>query len=55
MACRRVTVTSFGIICTTRFGHGELQCLMVQRKDTIAFVEFVTGQFESTITRTLAL
>jgi hypothetical protein len=41
---KALTVASFGVICARRFG-GEMQYLMVQRKDTIAFAEFVRGQF----------
>jgi 8-oxo-dGTP pyrophosphatase MutT (NUDIX family) len=38
-------ITSFGVICHRRNDRGALQYLMVQRRDSLCFVEFVRGKY----------
>lgn len=38
-------VSSFGIICVRVPTPGQLQYLMVQRKDSLAYVEFIRGKY----------
>lgn len=39
-------ITSFGIICYRVNEKQELQYLMIQRKDSLSFMEFIRGKFE---------
>lgn len=44
--CRACTqpITSYGIILTGRY-NGEIRYLMIQRKDSLAFIEFIRGKY----------
>jgi hypothetical protein len=38
-------VSSFGVICYRTGSDGEREYLMVQRKDSLSFVEFIRGKY----------
>lgn len=38
-------ITSFGIICYKVDDRGEVQYLMIQRKDSLSFMEFIRGKY----------
>jgi 8-oxo-dGTP pyrophosphatase MutT (NUDIX family) len=38
-------ITSYGVICYRIAAAGERQVLMVQRKDSLAYVEFIRGKY----------
>jgi len=39
-------IISFGIICYKIDANGEVKYLMIQRKDSLSFMEFVRGKYE---------
>jgi 8-oxo-dGTP pyrophosphatase MutT (NUDIX family) len=40
----KAPITSIGIICF-RFNEGEIEFLMIRRKDTLGFIDFMRGKF----------
>jgi 8-oxo-dGTP pyrophosphatase MutT (NUDIX family) len=40
----KAPITSIGIICF-RYSHGETEFLMIRRKDTLGFIDFMRGKF----------
>ena len=40
-------IISFGIICY-KIDNGEIKYLMIQRKDSLSFMEFIRGKYETT-------
>lgn len=39
-------IASYGLVCYRRHGDDEREYVLVQRKDTISYVEFVRGKYE---------
>ena len=42
--CKR-PITSFGVICYRINSYGHIEYLMVQRKDSLGYVDFLRGKY----------